>query len=412
MKILHINCSDKGSTGKIISEIYSVGKNQGYNSILCNPKRKQDSLDGKMKMFKTSFAKEQAVYKRLCYVYGYQYGFAPISTSRIIHIIEHEKPDVVHIHSINCYMVNIYKLFTYLAKHDYPTVITNHAEFFYTGNCSHAKECTGYLKECGSCSNRFEATRSIFRDTSHQAWVMMRNSIQRFKHLSVVSVSPWVLNRSEQSPIMRGKKQSVILNGVNTNVFHLYSTVQSNTDKRIILFVTANFNENDYAEKGGGYIVDLAKRFSGEDVEFWVIGKFHETTMLPDNVTMIGRIDDQEKLAHYYNMANLTLVVSRRETFSMPVAESLCCGTPVVGFEAGGPESIAEEQYSEFVPYGDTKLLEKIIRGKWLSFKNEITQHEISKSSVKKYDSNRMANEYLAVYKELLDEKNRDINLS
>ncbi len=33
----------------------------------------------------------------------------------------------------------------------------------------------------------------------------------------------------------------------------------------------------------------------------------------------------------------------------MVTAESLCCGTPVVGFTAGGPESIAIDAFSNFV---------------------------------------------------------------
>jgi glycosyltransferase involved in cell wall biosynthesis len=38
----------------------------------------------------------------------------------------------------------------------------------------------------------------------------------------------------------------------------------------------------------------------------------------------------------------------------MIVAESLCCGTPVVGFKAGGPESIAIDDYCVFVQFLDS----------------------------------------------------------
>ena len=58
-------------------------------------------------------------------------------------------------------------------------------------------------------------------------------------------------------------------------------------------------------------------------------------------------------------MANLTILTSQFETFSMVCAESLCSGTPVVGFKAGAPEQISIQQYSEFVEYG--KIDEKKI---------------------------------------------------
>lgn len=46
----------------------------------------------------------------------------------------------------------------------------------------------------------------------------------------------------------------------------------------------------------------------------------------------------------------------------MIVAESLIQGTPVVGFEAGGPESIALEEHSTFVKHGDVTALAKAIK--------------------------------------------------
>ena len=64
----------------------------------------------------------------------------------------------------------------------------------------------------------------------------------------------------------------------------------------------------------------------------------------------------------------------------MVTAESLCCGTPVVGFKAGGPESIAIEQYSHFVEQGNI---------------NAIIEH--LKTNIA-YDSEAMANQATSLY--------------
>ena len=56
---------------------------------------------------------------------------------------------------------------------------------------------------------------------------------------------------------------------------------------------------------------------------------------------------------------------SQCESFSMPVLESLCCGTPVYGFKAGGPESVCpEEMKNNFVDNGDINALFEVIKKK------------------------------------------------
>ena len=399
MKVLHINCSDQGSTGKIIQQISKRCVDLGHKTVLCVPKIDATEDDPSIKKYKTSLPKEQGLYDKISYFLGFQFGFAPISTARILHIINKEKPDVIHIHSANCYMVNLYSLFKFIKKHCYPVVVTNHAEFFYTGNCAHAKSCTKYLDGCGKCPSLFYATRSKMRDTSHQAWVRMKKCFEQLENSVVVSVSPWVNERSCHSPIMEHRKQKTVLNGVDTDTFCVEQTPQ--TSSKTILFVTSMFNASDFSEKGGGYVMELAKRFLGENVNFVVIGKVIGEYEPQPNVNVIGPIFDQKKLAEHYRNASVTILLSCRETFGMSVAESLCCGTPVVGFKAGGPESIALTDHTEFIEYGDLDALESIIRNKWLQYKTSDSAFLISKDAIKKYSAERMAREYIEIYEEL-----------
>ena len=60
----------------------------------------------------------------------------------------------------------------------------------------------------------------------------------------------------------------------------------------------------------------------------------------------------------------------------MICAESLCCGTPVIGFRAGAPERIALKEYSDFVQYGDlNSLKEKVME----YLKNQISVYKFQK---------------------------------
>ena len=81
----------------------------------------------------------------------------------------------------------------------------------------------------------------------------------------------------------------------------------------------------------------------------------------------------------------------------MPCAESLCCGTPVVGFEAGGPESVALSEASTFVPYGDMDALEAAVRARLdmgLPSRLEVAAH-----ATRVYSNDRMVDEYERTYR-------------
>ena len=405
LKILHINCSSTGSTGKIIADIAEHTSSFGYEHLLCTPGVAGSS--NFVRYIRTSLPYEQGIYRRLNYVYGFQYGLAPLSTAKIKNWIKKEKPDLIHLHCINGFMVNAYSLLTYIKKLQIPTVITNHAEFFYTGSCPHAYDCEKWRTGCGECPQRYLATGGKLIDTSAKAWERMRKSFFELKKAVMVSVSPWVSGRAQQSPITSGLMHEVVLNGANTSVFayrdaaalrEKYGFLQT---QKILFHPTANFSDAEEDRKGGRFVIEVAKRLRDEGVKVLVAGKYAPNMNLPDNVVLLGQISDQRVLAEYYALADVTLVVGKRETFNMPVAESLCCGTPVVGFLAGGPESIAIEQFSAFSPFGDVDSLVCDVKA---FFEKIYEKSEIAKQGKEKYSAAVMATAYMNIYNKLLKE--------
>ncbi|EPB8157518.1 glycosyltransferase [Clostridium perfringens] len=394
MKVLQVNCVyNRGSTGKIVYDIHQYLINKNFESIVCYGRLQSEN---EKNIFKTSseiLAKLNNLKARFT---GIQYGGCYFSTRKLINIIKREKPNVVHLHCLNGFFVNIYKILDFLKKNNIKTVITLHAEFMYTVNCSHAYECNKWKKGCGDCPDLKRATNSYFFDNTNKAWMKMLKAFQDFENLSIVSVSSWLEKRAKESKILSNKKHTTILNGIETEKI-FYPRLENINNKlineKIIIHVTANFNNEI---KGGKYIIELAKRLKSYNIKFLVIGNDKNQKKLPENIIDIGKLKDQNKLAYYYSKADLAIITSKKETFSMVCAEALSCGTPIVGFKAGAPEEIALKKYSEFVEYGDIDELEKCVL-KWL-YKKDINHDHMVKLAQKKYSKIRMCERYIDIY--------------
>jgi glycosyltransferase involved in cell wall biosynthesis len=77
-------------------------------------------------------------------------------------------------------------------------------------------------------------------------------------------------------------------------------------------------------------------------------------------------------------------------------AESLCCGTPVVGFKAGAPEQIAIEEYSEFVEWGNNVALAEVL---CKQIHMEFVDENIAKIAADRYSKRKMVSNYVDVYR-------------
>ena len=84
----------------------------------------------------------------------------------------------------------------------------------------------------------------------------------------------------------------------------------------------------------------------------------------------------------------------------MICAETLCCGTPIVGFKAGAPEQISLPDYSRFVEYGDVDALQKAVTQ---FLQKQWSKEDIAQCARKVYAKDVMADNYIQVYNEILN---------
>lgn len=398
MKLLQVNnVYDRLSTGKIVGDLHRAFMERNIDSYVCYARGPKDTSKN---VYKFNWEFYAHVNKVRGYLTGIRYGGNLLSTYLLIKKIKQINPDIVHLHCINDDSVNIFLLLKYLKSSKIRTVLTLHAEFFYTASCGYAYDCEKWKTGCGSCP-QIDNLFTLF-DNTHLAWNKMNDAFKDFiqNKITLVSVSPWLMERAKQSPFLCSYQHNSVLNGIDTDLFYRRNYTEDLKrnlgliSKPTVMYVTSHFPS---VAKGGNYILELSKIMP--DVNFLILGEKTEINDLPPNIKLLGRVYEREKMALYYSMSDVTILVSRSETFSMPVAESLCCGTPVVGFKAGGPESICIEDYCQFVKYGNIEALkEALVNVLSCKFDNE----EISKQAIAKYSKSVMADAYIDVYQKLL----------
>lgn len=399
MKVLQVNCVyKKGSTGKIMYDIHNALVKNNIESVICYGR---GARINEPNVYKTSTELYSKFNNLLSRITGLPYGGCFFSTLRLKSIIKKEKPDVVHLHCINGFFVNIYEIINWLKKNHYNTVLTLHAEFMYTANCGSYVDCQKWKTGCGNCPKLKESTNSVLLDRTAESFKKMKKAFAGFNdNLTVVSVSPWLKGEAESSVILGDKKNIVIVNGINTDeIFYLrecddLKLKYAPNGEKIILHVTSGFIN---PVKGGNYVIELAKRFKNENFKIILIGNDEKKIDLPSNIINIGKITDQNELARYYSMADVTLLTSLSEACSTVCEESLACGTPVMGFKAGGPETISLKEYCMLVDPGDINSLENAIR-EYLHGSAMFSKTGISNIAVKKYSRDNMSQEYINEY--------------
>lgn len=400
MKILFVNVfRSKGSTGSIVSCLGDYMKQTGHTPIYCY--REGPETDYK-ENFCIGRRWETAISWRLSYLLGRPYGFAWFSTLRLLSVIKKTKPDLVNLHSINGSYVNIPWLIGWLKKHKIPVVIVHHSEYLYTGNCTYAVDCMQWEQGCRQCAAHRNLHLSLIKDQSAQCYSDMKRAFSGISGCSAIAVSDWVRDRARRSAIMQDIPHYTVENCVDETVFYprnadaLRRELGIPEDRKVVFLSTAYFSDTDDGIKGGKYIVALAKALEKKNVTVVIASlSANIKNKLPENILLAGSVSNRQMLAEYYSLADVAVIVSKRETFSMPVAEALMCGTPVAGFCAGGPETIAIAEYSRFVEYGDIKALGKAVT-EMLEMK--AYSGEIAKAAGEKFTKNAMCELYTRIF--------------
>ncbi len=160
----------------------------------------------------------------------------------------------------------------------------------------------------------------------------------------------------------------VVNAGVDTEMFKPLPEVERVPGR---LMTTASA---DVAIKGLAYLLDaMAKlRVDHPDIHLVVIGSAKKDSVSRRRIAKLGLTDrvefmsglTEQRIAELYNEAQVAVVPSIYEGFSLPAAEAMSCGTPLVATTGGAlPEVTGPDRQSGLVvPPGDAAAIEVALR--------------------------------------------------
>ncbi len=402
MRIAQVDVNyDFSSTGKIVADLVTGLSDSGHDAIACFGRGPDANSD---KAYRISSRAEVLLHAFATRITGLTGCFSPFSTRRLIERLEHFLPDVVHLHDLHGYFLNIGQLVEYLKARRIPVLWTFHCEFMYTGKCGYAFDCEKWKTGCNNCPDLRGYPQSLFFDFTNRMFRDKQALFADFEQLHLAAPSKWLADRMRQS-MVRNKPVSVVHNGIDVSTFsRRYTKALKDslglTNEYVVLSVGADLLSE---RKGGRWVLELAARHPDAGIAFVMVGVDQVPKQIPGNVRMIPRIFDQRVLAEYYSLADVLLLTSSKETFSMVSAESLACGTPVIGFDSGAPKEVALPGYGEFVLYPDIDALESLLLRLKAGEFTLMSSTECEKFARARYSKEAMVKAYESIYRELIN---------
>lgn len=401
MKVLEINVvCGYGSTGRIVVDLYNTLKSQGHECLCAygrfsapeneniNTIRIGKKIDNYIHVFNTRiFDKHGFSSKR--------------ATKEFIKRVEEYNPDIIHLHNIHGYYINIEILFDYLKKSGKPVVWTLHDCWAFTGHCSYFdyKGCNKWVKGCENCIQKKEYPQSIFIDNSKNNYIDKKRIFTQLDNLIIITPSIWLANLVKKSFLSKYSIK-VINNGIDLEIFKPTKSdfrKKYNIQGKKILLSVSNIWEK---RKGIEYLIELAKTLDSS-YQLVIVGKIDKKLKekLSSNIICIDRTNNVKELVEIYSAADLFINTTLEDNFPTVNLEALACGTPVITFDTGGCGEIIKSEYGSVVKKDNIDYLTNEI-------KNISINEEIRKICVKRAQDFNKKNkyiEYINIFKSLLE---------
>lgn len=358
MRVLQINTFGNLSTGRIATDIYHTLVENGYEGAIAYSR---NSIAQNVPSFR--FGNSASIYMDVLQtrLFGHTGFYSKKSTYDLIKKIELYNPDIIHLHNLHGYYVNVEILFSFLKRYGKPVVWTMHDCWPITGHCCHfaAAKCDKWKTGCYSC----QLTHSYpftYRDRSKKNYEEKKALFGSINDLYIVTVSKWLESVYRES-FLSEQHIETIYNGIDLTVFKpIQSSFRKNNgleNKKIILSVASTWTVN----KGLNDIIELSK-YLAEEYQIVLVGLNNKQIRdLPCNIIGLERTNTISELVEIYSAADVVISTSVEETFGLTIVEAFACGTPAIVYNATALPELCTESTGIIVEPHDITGLRKAI---------------------------------------------------
>lgn len=391
MKVLQINSvCGVGSTGRIATDLYKVLEEQGHE---CKIAYGRGTAPEGIDSIKIGFNLDNYFHVFKTRVFD-KHGFGSANaTKKFIEEVKEYNPDIIHLHNIHGYYINIEILFNYLKKANKPVVWTLHDCWAFTGHCSHFDYigCDKWKNGCNNCEQKEQYPSSKLRDNSEWNYEKKKELFTSIKNMTIITPSKWLANLVKESFLGKYPVE-VINNGIDLDVFKPtesdFRERYDLNDKFIILGVTSVWGER----KGLKYFIELSKKLN-DKYKIVIVGvNEKQKKSIPKDIISISRTNDVKELAEIYTSADVFVNPTLEDNFPTTNLESLACGTPVITFNTGGSIECINENTGSIVEKDDINGLVKAIKNL------KIDQLECISKAKTFFNKNKKFEEYISLY--------------
>lgn len=398
--ILHINTLDcQGGAAKIALKLNDSLRERNYNSKMLvhisglnNDRVETIPVVSSFKQRLLHNAQEDM---------GWQ-DFFHYSSFNIKNLTTFQNADIVHLHNLHGYYFSMFALPELTSLK--PTVWSLHDMYAITGHCANSFDCDRWIYGCGDCPD-LNIYQSLKKDTTSFLWRTKKDIYERSK-LTIVCPSKWLKSKAEKS-ILGDKDIRLIYNGINVSIFKKTDKISARNrlnlpvDKKILLYAAHGGTTNYW--KGGEYIDELYNAIAARDDVLLVTVGGDKSGFRFNNWMDIAYISSEEEMALYYSASDLFVYPAVAEVFGLVIAESLCCGTPVISFNTGAISELIDHLRTGYL--AKHRDITDFIKGVKLFLDDQelIESAGYHAEEVKKrFSVERMTDEYLKIYNEIV----------
>lgn len=388
MKIVHINTFPYKATGSIMLSIHRRLLQEGHESIAIWGRGREAENEHEFSISDPMGVKVHGLMTRLLDRTG---DYSIRATKRLIFKLDEIKPEIIHIHNLHGYYLNIPMLFDYIKKNSINVVWTLHDCWPFTGHCAYFDmvECDKWKTGCHHCPQKKTYPASILIDRSKKNWRQKKEIFSGVK-LNIVTPCNWLENLVKQS-FLQENPVYTIYNGIDSKTYHPVAMSEEEAacfeGKKVILGVASEWTER----KGLKDFVKLTEQLDPEKYLVVVVGLTEkQCEEMPRTMIALERTSNLTELLKLYTRADVFFNPTYEDNFPTTNLEAMACGTQVLTYATGGsPESIIEGN-GWVVPQGAMDAVIEILEKKDLKCEAKLS---------KKFSVDNMIEQYFSVYK-------------